>query len=124
MHRLVGRAGPNVWAVVTSVDMATVVIVQAQASGFATYFAWVQGTGNVLKSSGVVSATKSDTGVYDIVFKRTIDYCGFVASVNGATAGYATTAPGANAKTVTVRTFASNGAAANRAFTVFIQCAC
>jgi hypothetical protein len=94
-----------------------------KAIGYATYFARVSASAAVLNSSGVSEAVQASTGVYSISFNRNVNYCGWIASVNGPTSGYATTTL-ADPRTITVRTFAADGTAANRAFTVFVQCAC
>jgi len=94
----------------------------AQASGFATYFARVTSGGTVAKSSGVADSERTTTGVYDVVFNRTIGSCAYTATVTSSVAGYATIDVKAG-DTLTVTTYATNGAKANRPFSLIVTCA-
>jgi hypothetical protein len=111
------------WFLATVSAMLVTADSASKAIGYATYFARVSATATVLNSSGVSEAVQASTGVYSISFNRNVNYCGWIAGVNGPTSGYATTTL-ADPRTITVRTFAADGAVANRAFTVFVQCAC
>jgi hypothetical protein len=101
--------------------VATLPLIEAHASGFASYFARVSGAGNVIRSSGVSDVTHSAVGVYEVTFNRAVSSCAFVASVSAPTAAYATV-NFKSAKVLTVRTFASNGAKANNDFNMMVTC--
>lgn len=103
--------------------MAFAVLSQAaSASGFGTYFARLSGSGGVVKSSGVADGARTATGVYEITFNRAVNYCGYVATVTGANAGYATIDI-VTSKVLTVSTYSIKGAKANLPFNVMVSCA-
>jgi hypothetical protein len=61
----------------------------AQALGFATYFVVLAPGGAVATSFGVTSSLHTGVGIYDVVFNRSITGCALLATVNGATPGFA-----------------------------------
>ena len=96
-------------------------LMATQASGFGSYFARVTANGGIARSSGVADGTKTATGVYDITFNRAVNLCGYVATVNALSAGYATI----NLKTtkiLTITTFNAGGTKTDRAFNVMVTC--
>ena len=69
-------------------------------------FATVTGTDGSLGSNrGATGSSRASTGVYNVVFDADVSKCSRTATIAGATPGTITTDAGANAQTVTVRTF-------------------
>jgi hypothetical protein len=69
-------------------------------------FATVTGTDGSLGSNrGATSSSRASAGVYNVVFDADVSKCSRTATIAGATPGTITTDAGANAQTVTVRTF-------------------
>jgi hypothetical protein len=69
-------------------------------------FATVTGTDGSLGSNrGATSSSRASAGVYNVVFDADVSKCSPTATIAGATPGTITTDAGANAQTVTVRTF-------------------
>jgi hypothetical protein len=69
-------------------------------------FATVTGTDGSLGSNrGATGSSRASAGVYNVVFDADVSKCSRTATIAGATPGTITTDAGANAQTVTVRTF-------------------
>jgi hypothetical protein len=95
----------------------------ARATGFATYFAAVAGTGNVAASSGVSAGTRTSTGTYEVTFTRPINGCAHLVTLRGANPGMVAIAPKAASSTVLiVSIFSRTGVKENRAFNMAVQC--
>lgn len=107
-----------------AVCAATSVVGNAWAAGFASYFAVVTPNGATARGAGVDSSARTSAGNFEVVFTREVTACGFVASVNGANSGFAVAiGDSTNANRILVKTFGTNGAPANRTFTVIVTCA-
>ena len=103
--------------------IAAVAIVPAQGIGFGTFFAFMNSNGAVITSSGVKSSARNTTGQFEITFNRNINGCALLATVYGATAGYAVTRRKAGTTdALQVSTFNKSGVLTNLPFTAFILC--
>lgn len=88
-------------------------------------FATVTGTDGSLGSNrGATSSSRASAGVYNVVFDADVSKCSRTATIAGATPGTITTDAGANAQTVTVRTFdtAATPAATDLSFNLTVTC--
>ena len=88
-------------------------------------FATVTGTdGSLGSKSGATSSSRASAGVYNVVFDADVSKCSRTATIAGATPGTITTDAGANAQTVTVRTFdtAATPAATDLSFNLTVTC--
>ena len=88
-------------------------------------FATVTGTDGSLGSNrGATGSSRASTGVYNVVFDADVSKCSRTATIAGATPGTITTDAGANAQTVTVRTFdtAVAPAATDHSFNLTVTC--
>jgi hypothetical protein len=88
-------------------------------------FATVTGTDGSLGSNrGATSSSRASAGVYNVVFDADVSKCSRTATIAGATPGTITTDAGANAQTVTVRTFdtAAIPAATDHSFNLTVTC--
>jgi hypothetical protein len=88
-------------------------------------FATVTGTDGSLGSNrGATSSSRASAGVYNVVFDADVSKCSRTATIAGATPGTITTDAGANAQTVTVRTFdtAVAPAATDHSFNLTVTC--
>jgi len=87
-------------------------------------FATVTGTDGSLGSNrGATSSSRASAGVYNVVFDADVSKCSRTATIAGADAGVITTDAGANAQTITVRTFDLPAAtAADRSFNLTVTC--
>ena len=88
-------------------------------------FATVTGTDGSLGSNrGATGSTRASAGVYNVVFDADVSKCSRTATIAGATPGTITTDAGANAQTVTVRTFdtAAIPAATDHSFNLTVTC--
>ena len=88
-------------------------------------FATVTGTDGSLGSNrGATGSSRPSTGVYNVVFDADVSKCSRTATIAGATPGTITTDAGANAQTVTVRTFdtAVGPAATDHSFNLTVTC--
>jgi hypothetical protein len=97
------------------------------ASDLQAKFATVNGAdGAVGNSRGVASSGsgRASAGVYNVVFDADVSKCSRTATIAGATPGTITTDAGANAQTVTVRTFDLGGGtpAADHSFNLTVTC--
>jgi hypothetical protein len=113
---------PNRAALLASVILLASTVTQADAAGFATFFADVAPTGATSNSSGVHKTSRIAVGVYDVTFTRLVADCGYTASVSGATGGFAT-ANRTSGRTITVSTFSKTGVATNLASNLIVVCA-
>jgi hypothetical protein len=98
------------------------IVASAQASD---KFASVAGTTGALGANrGATSSTRASAGVYDVVFNADVSKCSRTATISGATPGFVTTDAGANAQTVTVRTFdtAATPAPTDHSFDLTVTC--
>jgi hypothetical protein len=88
-------------------------------------FATVTGTDGALGSNrGATSSSRASAGVYNVVFDADVSKCSRTATIAGATPGTITTDAGANAQTVTVRTFDTVAAppATDLSFNLTVTC--
>ena len=88
-------------------------------------FATVTGTDGSLGSNrGATSSSRASAGVYNVVFDADVSKCSRTATIAGATPGFITTDGGANAQTITVRTFdtAAPPVAADQSFNLTVTC--
>jgi hypothetical protein len=88
-------------------------------------FATVTGTDGSLGSNrGATSSSRASAGVYNVVFDADVSKCSPTATIAGATPGTITTDAGANAQTVTVRTFDTAVAptATDHSFNLTVTC--
>ena len=86
-------------------------------------FATVTGTDGSLGSNrGATSSSRASAGVYNVVFDADVSKCSRTATIAGATPGTITTDAGANAQTVTVRTFDMAGGAEDHSFNLTVTC--
>ena len=88
-------------------------------------FATVTGTDGSLGSNrGATSSSRASAGVYNVVFDADVSKCSRTATIAGATPGTITTDAGANAQTITVRTFdtAVAPAATDHSFNLTVTC--
>jgi hypothetical protein len=88
-------------------------------------FATVTGTDGSLGSNrGATGSSRASAGVYNVVFDADVSKCSRTATIAGATPGTITTDAGANAQTVTVRTFdtAVAPAATDHSFNLTVTC--
>ena len=88
-------------------------------------FATVTGADGSLGSNrGATSSSRASAGVYNVVFDADVSKCSRTATIAGATPGTITTDAGANAQTVTVRTFdtAVAPAATDHSFNLTVTC--
>jgi hypothetical protein len=88
-------------------------------------FATVTGADGSLGSNrGATSSSRASAGVYNVVFDADVSKCSRTATIAGATPGTITTDAGANAQTVTVRTFdtAAVPAATDHSFNLTVTC--
>ena len=101
---------------------ASDIVTDAQASNM---FATVTGTTGALGSNrGATSSTRASAGVYNVVFGTDVSKCSRTATIAGADAGFITTDAGANAQTITVRTFdpAAPTTGIDRSFNLTVTC--
>jgi hypothetical protein len=93
------------------------------ASDLQAKFATVTGTDGSLGSNrGATSSTRASAGVYNVVFDADVSKCSRTATIAGATPGLITTDAGANAQTITVRTFDNLNAATDHSFNLTVTC--
>jgi hypothetical protein len=90
-------------------------------------FATVNGADGAVGSNRGVAASgsgRASAGVYNVVFDADVSKCSRTATIAGATPGSITTDAGANAQTVTVRTFdtAAVPAATDHSFNLTVTC--
>jgi hypothetical protein len=90
-------------------------------------FATVNGADGAVGSNRGVAASgsgRASAGVYNVVFDADVSKCSRTATIAGATPGTITTDAGANAQTVTVRTFdtAAVPAATDHSFNLTVTC--
>jgi hypothetical protein len=89
-------------------------------------FATVNGADGAVGSNRGVAASgsgRASAGVYNVVFDADVSKCSRTATIAGATPGFITTDAGANAQTITVRTFAIDGTtASDRSFNLTVTC--
>jgi hypothetical protein len=88
-------------------------------------FATVTGADGSLGSNrGATSSSRASAGVYNVVFDADVSKCSRTATIAGATPGLLTTDAGANAQTITVRTFdtAAQPVAADHSFNLTVTC--
>jgi hypothetical protein len=88
-------------------------------------FATVTGTDGSLGSNrGATSSSRASAGVYNVVFDADVSKCSRTATIAGATPGAITTDAGANAQTITVRTFdlGAGTPAADHSFNLTVTC--
>jgi hypothetical protein len=88
-------------------------------------FATVTGADGSLGSNrGATSSSRASAGVYNVVFDADVSKCSRTATIAGATPGFITTEAGANAQTITVRTFdtATPPVAADHSFNLTVTC--
>jgi hypothetical protein len=88
-------------------------------------FATVTGADGSLGSNrGATSSSRASAGVYNVVFDADVSKCSRTATIAGATPGTITTDAGANAQTVTVRTFdtAAVPTATDHSFNLTVTC--
>jgi hypothetical protein len=87
-------------------------------------FATVTGTDGSLGSNrGATSSSRASAGVYNVVFDADVSKCSRTATVAGANPAVVTTDAGANAQTITVRTFDLPAAtAADQSFNLTVTC--
>ena len=89
-------------------------------------FATVTGADGAVGSNRGVAASgsgRASAGVYNVVFDADVSKCSRTATIAGATPGFITTDAGANAQTITVRTFAIDGTtASDRSFNLTVTC--
>lgn len=101
---------------------ASDIVADAQASNM---FATVTGTTGALGSNrGASSSARASAGVYNVVFGTDVSKCSRTATIAGADPGFITTDAGANAQTITVRTFdpATPTNAIDRSFNLTVTC--
>jgi hypothetical protein len=102
---------------------AAALIGQAQALGYATFFARLNAAGGTVIGSGVASSSKIAVGRYEVTFNRPIQNCATLVTIEGATAAYGTARRKPASTTVLqVFTYTSTGAFADRAANVFVLC--
>jgi hypothetical protein len=95
----------------------------AQSAGFGTSTVSALATGVIVHSNGVQQVVHVTTGVYTVTFSHNINACVTVASIHGTVSGLiATKVNAVNLAVLAVRTFASSGAAADRAFGAIVSC--
>jgi hypothetical protein len=97
------------------------------ASDLQAKFAQVNGADGAVGSNRGVAASgsgRASAGVYNVVFDADVSKCSRTATIVGATPGTITTDAGANAQTVTVRTFdtAAAPAATDHSFNLTVTC--
>jgi hypothetical protein len=88
-------------------------------------FATVNGTDGAVGSNRGVAASgsgRASAGVYNVVFDADVSKCSRTATIAGATPGAITTDAGANAQTITVRTFDMAGVAEDHSFNLTVTC--
>jgi len=95
-------------------------------------FAVVSATGSVVRHSGsnAVTAAKSATGTYNVVFKADVSKCAYTATIGdtgnaaAATPGFITVTAGTASapNDVQVQTFDKTGAAADASFHLYVSC--
>jgi len=90
-------------------------------------FAQVNGADGAIANSRGVASTgsgRASAGVYNVVFDADVTKCSKTATIVGGTPGFVTTDAGANAQTVTVRTFdtAATPAATDHSFNLTVTC--
>jgi hypothetical protein len=89
-------------------------------------FATVNGADGAVGSNRGVATSgsgRASAGVYNVVFDADVSKCSRTATIAGATPGFITTDAGANAQTITVRTFAIDGTtASDRSFNLTVTC--
>ena len=90
-------------------------------------FATVNGADGAVGSNRGVAASgsgRASAGVYNVVFDADVSKCSRTATIAGATPGFITTDAGANAQTITVRTFdtAAVPAATDHSFDLTVTC--
>ena len=88
-------------------------------------FATVTGTDGSLGSNrGATGSSRAGAGVYNVVFDADVSKCSRTATIAGATPGTITTDDGANAETITVRTFDTAVApgATDHSFNLTVTC--
>ena len=86
-------------------------------------FATVTGADGSLGSNrGATSSSRASAGVYNVVFDADVSKCSRTATIAGATPGTITTDAGANAQTITVRTFDMAGGAEDHSFNLTVTC--
>jgi hypothetical protein len=90
-------------------------------------FAQVNGADGAIANSRGVASTgsgRASAGVYNVVFDADVSKCSKTATIVGGTPGFVTTDAGANAQTVTVRTFdtAATPAATDHSFNLTVTC--
>jgi hypothetical protein len=88
--------------------------------------AWavVNSNGTLAAGKRVTSASKLDTGTYEIVFTRDVSGCAYQATVRGGSFGgeFAAEPRTDNANGVFVTTWLSNGTAADKPFQLMVIC--
>jgi hypothetical protein len=88
-------------------------------------FATVTGTDGSLGSNrGATGSSRASLGVYNVVFDADVSKCSRTATIAGAAPGAITTDAGANAQTITIRTFDLGGGtpAADHSFNLTVTC--
>jgi hypothetical protein len=88
-------------------------------------FATVNGADGAVGSNRGVAASgsgRASAGVYNVVFDADVSKCSRTATIAGATPGAITTDAGANAQTITVRTFDMAGGAEDHSFNLTVTC--
>jgi uncharacterized protein YoxC len=95
-------------------------------------FAVVSATGSVARHSGsdTVTATKTATGTYNVVFKSDVSKCAYTATIGdtgnaaASTPGFVTVTAGTASAPddVQVQTFDKTGAAADASFHLYVSC--
>jgi hypothetical protein len=97
------------------------------ASDLQAKFATVNGADGAVGSNRGVAASgsgRASAGVYNVVFDSDVSKCSRTATIAGGTPGLITTDAGANAQTITVRTFdtAATPAATDHSFNLTVTC--
>jgi hypothetical protein len=88
-------------------------------------FATVNGADGAVGSNRGVAASgsgRASAGVYNVVFDADVSKCSRTATIAGATPGFITTDAGANAQTITVRTFDMAGGVEDPSFNLTVTC--
>jgi hypothetical protein len=92
-------------------------------AGFGTFFATLTTTGKTITGSGIASSVRTAAGRYEVKFKRPIEGCAIVATVNGAAAGYGVTRKkAATTDTVQLATFNKSGVLTDSNTTLLVTC--
>ncbi|WP_271201731.1 hypothetical protein [Methylopila turkensis] len=95
----------------------------AAGTGMAEFWGSFNSNGTARTVSGVAAVQRTALGSYRITFPRAVTTCSWQATIIGATPGMLTIATVSGQPAIlNVLTFAANGAAADRLFSILVKC--